>query len=154
MIEKIGFYRDYGCVESVVIEQFEQSIGISFPENYKQLISKHNAAWLINREFDVCLKGKLITRDVVFCGYGDAIRNVNRIDRVQQSECAPKGVVVIGKSSEGDYVCFDYRASPESNNPSVVLMLHDYLGEDEELLVCSVADDFDSFIHLLHPSDD
>ena len=154
MIESLKIYRDYGSVDIKEINKYERNLRLSFPDSYKILLSKHNAAWLSNREFDVLIKGKLDARDIVFCGYGDGLRDAYKIAKYQQMDFAHEDIIVIGKSCEGDYICFDYRFDSDSINPPVVLMLHDYQDEDGKLLVCPIADEFESFLKILRAPDD
>lgn len=63
-------------------------------------------------------------------------------------------VIVFGNTARGDYIAFDYRKNPATDEPLVVIMYHDDYVEDEngdsKMHVIKVADTFDEFLNLLH----
>jgi len=142
---------DMGPIDVELIGAFESELGIQFPKEYKDLMTKHNPLWPENRNFDFRFKGQDDVRDVTFFGYGKHLKDYERINQFQDHDIYGRdGVVVIGESANGDYICFDYRSNIESKNPPVVLMLHDYYDEDEKMFVCPVTDTFEEFIDSLY----
>lgn len=142
-------------VDSTSIDAFEKKMGCAFPSAYKSLLQKHNAVRLVDNCFDFLFRGKVDSRDVGFFGYGEAIQDYENIERFQQeSEYCYNDIVVVGESANGDYICFDYRANPTTDNPPVVIMLHDYPDENNKMLVCPVADNFEKFIDSLYCDDE
>ena len=127
-------YRDYGCIDKILIENYESHIAYKFPLSYKALMTKHNVAWLENREFDFTVKGENDSRDVAFYGYGDQVPSHSLMSEAQPLEHCYSGIVAIGQSCEGDYICFDYRENPTTKNPPVILMLHDYQDSEGKCL--------------------
>jgi len=154
LFKNFEIYRDYGVVDHSKISEFEIYNGVKLPSLYKELLSKHDAVWFHNRDFNLIFKGEVITRDVTFFGFGDNLRKSNQIHKMQQEEYSHEGIIVFGQSCEGDYICFDYRANPNSNNPPVVLMLHDYPDDDGKLFICTVSDSFESFLSVLRSYDE
>ncbi|MDO6643015.1 SMI1/KNR4 family protein [Acinetobacter guillouiae] len=63
-------------------------------------------------------------------------------------------VIVFGNTARGDYVAFDYRKDPTTDEPLVVIMYHDDCVEDEngdsKMRVIKVAHTFDEFLNLQH----
>lgn len=151
-MKEVAIYRDFGAVDMREIEAFEAQLGYRFPAEYKKLMSQHNALRPSDNCFDFKLKNKVDSRDVNFFGYGVDIADSINIARNQQEkdQYYRDHVVIIGESANGDYICFDYRENPTTDNPPVVVMLHDYLDEDNKMLVCFVADSFERFIDSLY----
>lgn len=151
-MKEITVYRDSGIVNIEEIEFFEKKIGYSFPADYKKIISQHNELRPSNDCFDFQFKNKEDSRDVSFYGYGpDVDSSTNIISNQQEKDLYyQEHLVAIGESANGDYICFDYRFDPSTNNPPIALMLHDYTDEDNKMLVCSVADNFAQFIDSLY----
>ncbi len=75
MMKSVEVYRDYGSVETYVIEIFEREINCVFPLEYKKLLTMHNALWLEKRDFVFQFNGEDDSRDVIFLGYGDSLKD-------------------------------------------------------------------------------
>jgi cell wall assembly regulator SMI1 len=144
-------YRDSGEVDERAIYGFEEYFGVKLPPSYKSLLSAHDAPVLKKNIFSYYLSGKKLSSDVVFLGFGKDLKSYKSIFRFQKNnEPRGGGVIVFGCAANGDYICFDYRSDPASEEPQVVIMLHDYTDENNNMLVCPVADSFDQFIGLLY----
>lgn len=62
-------------------------------------------------------------------------------------------VIVFGVNGRGDYIAFDYRQNPTTDDSLVVIMYHDDFIEENgksKMRVVKVADTFDEFLKLLH----
>ena len=153
-MKEIEIFDDEGPVDISIIEKFEKQIGYSLPVSYKELLSKHNALYPEEGSFDFVFKEKSNTHSFVFLGYGDEVESYEQISRSQQTEYCYEHIVVFGETPNGDYICFDYRADPTTNNPPVVVMLHDYPDENDMMMVCPVADNFEAFIDSLYKWED
>lgn len=154
---EIEVFVDSGNVDISIIDHFEAKVSYFFPESYKRLLSKHNELYPENCDFRFFneTEGVWECRDVTFLGYGPTITNASRIDRFQDHDVyGHDGIVVIGCSANGDYICFDYRSDPQTANPPVVVMFHDYYNEDKKMLVCSVANTFEEFINSLYKAEE
>jgi hypothetical protein len=154
MMKSVEVYRDYGSVEVSVIESFEREMNCDLPLEYKKLLTMHNALWLEKRDFVFQVNGEDDSRDVIFFGYGDGLKKSLKIELSQQDECCHESIIVIGESANGDFICFDYRENSATNNPPVVVMFHDYLDENNKMLICPVADNFEQFLDLLYKGDE
>jgi len=149
----IKVYREYGSVDASYIEKFEREKNCRFPLEYKKLLTKYNAVWLEKRDFLFQHDEMMDSRDVIFFGYGDDLKKSLRIEFSQQEEYCHDGIVVIGESANGDFICFDYGKDLTTDNPPVVLMLHDYLDKYNKMAIYPVASGFEEFISLLYKSD-
>lgn len=150
----IKVFHDEGVVDIQLINDFENDIGYKLPNSYKNLLSQHNFLHPENCDFDfydVSL-GRIASRDITFLGFGPNISGPSNIANAQWHDVYGRDhVLVFGKTAGGDLVCFDYRSDPTTDNPSIVVMLHDYFNEkDNKMFVCSVADSFEQFINSLY----
>lgn len=128
-------------VEPIKIEQLEQEWGVRLPLEYKKLVALYQGMAPEPSVFDA---GKL--RDV-FCVLLTII-----VDEEKESYSVvraydilkphiPAGIYPFGKTSGGEYLCFDYRTPPD--HPKVVLVT-------VEAFIRSVADSFTEFMDRLH----
>ncbi|MCG6350834.1 MULTISPECIES: SMI1/KNR4 family protein [Vibrio] len=155
-MKKIAILYDGGAVDKKIIEDFERKLGVSFPHLYKELLSQHNEIYLEESFFEFKnVDDTNDSRDVTFWGYGDQIDKSSRVELNQDHDVYGHDLVVaIGCAANGDYICFDYRDIPETDNPSVVVMFHDDYDENNKMIVCHVADSFEQFIDMLYKYDD
>ena len=156
-MKELEVYRDHGPVDERRIDDFERVMGVRFPRTYRSLLSRHDALRPENADFDFIDRssGKLVGRDVAFFGFGESLPRCHRIADAQDHDVyGHEGIVQIGVSANGDFVGFDYRGDPASDEPKVVALFHDVAGHDGKMLVSLVADSFEEFIGLLHKSDE
>ena len=146
---EIEVFDDKGGVDKNIIDKFESEIGYKLPEDYKNLLSIHNALTPEKCDFDFIFKGVEDERDVSFLGYGNGVESYCKIDRLQQRDEGEKDIVVIGVSANGDYICFDYSKDPFTNNPPVILMFHDLFDENDLMVKVPVAKTFYEFVKML-----
>lgn len=152
-MKKLGVYRSDGNVDVEIIEIFEKKALIKFPTSYIELISEDNALYPIESSFDYIhpVSKEPDANGISFYGFGDEISSSDRITRVLNlSEYGHDKIIIFGRSANGDYICFDYRHDPKTNNPKVVLMFHDEYGDDNRMLVCPLADSFEEFVDMLY----
>lgn len=150
-MKNIGTRRDSGSISIEIIRDFEMRIDYYFPEIYTSLLSKHNAFHPEKTLFDFDIAGKKGTRDITFFGFGYHLKDFERIDQFQDHDTyGHDGLVAIGGSANGDYICFNYRSDPKTDNPPVVVMFHDNYDADNKMLVYPVANTFDDFLGLLY----
>lgn len=157
-MQDIEIFMDDGPVDIQRINDFEHKTGYSFPHSYKEFISKHNAAYHKFNLFDFynTLFKNIDERDISFYGYGNHLSESNQIDRSNNpDDYMPGGLILIGRSANGDYICFDYRKDKTTDNPPIMVMYHDAFNEDNtEMYVDFVADTFDDFMDSLYAFDD
>jgi cell wall assembly regulator SMI1 len=154
---------DEGKTNPVLLSQFEESLNIRFPIDYKALIQEHNALYPIRNHFKFNNKyynelwsyrledDGTDSRDVVFLGYGENLSESSRIDLAQGFDVYGHDyVIAIGTAANGDHICFDYRHDPKTNEPHVVVMFHDAYDEDGKMAICHVTDTFEEFMNSLY----
>ena len=100
---------------------FANKIGVNLPESFLQLISRDEE----NHTFN--------------------FKNEN----TSEIECGWKNIVVFAYSSEGNYLCFDYRDA-KVIDPHVVLMLRHNLDEEGRMVTLEMAENFDDFLKILY----
>tara|TARA_B100000446_G_scaffold29243_1_gene24471 strand:+ start:810 stop:1277 length:468 start_codon:yes stop_codon:yes gene_type:complete len=150
-MKALNVYRDSGVIDVSYINSFEKKVGYEFPTKYKELLSRHNALRPEEQMFDFKMNDHTDSRDVNFFGFGGLVDSDEHIEEYQQElDYCHNHIIVIGESANGDFICFDYRKKLKTNCPLVVLMLHDYLDENNKMLICPVADDFEQFVELLY----
>lgn len=152
-MREIEVRRDHGQAQEADMDRFEQSLAIRLPVAYRQLLLAHNAPRLEHEDFDFIevATGKPTSRDVAFFGYGAALPRSARIADQQDSDGAWQDhIVTFGCCANGDYVCFDYRRDPASDEPAVAVMYHDWPDDHGKMLVHHVADSFGEFLGLLY----
>lgn len=153
IVEKIGVFLDKGSVSISTIEKFENKFSICFPSSYRNLLAQFNQLYPDRNCFDFNVKNKENERDIVFLGYGEA--STENIEKSQDHDVyGHDRVITIGRSANGDYICFDYRQNSTTDNPAVVLMYHDQYTKDEsgqpKMTIAKIADNFEAFIDMLH----
>lgn len=152
IIERIGVFLEKGEVDKALIYSFSKNIGVNFPLIYIDMISKHNQLYPGRNIFEFKEGVMDDERDIVFLGFGE--NSSENIEDISCDDYGHEGVIVFGRSANGDYIAFDYRKNPNSCEPEIVLMYHDQYTKDKsgdpKLLVVKIADDFDSFINMLH----
>ncbi len=156
-MKSLKIYRSTGAISKNLIENFSKLNKVIFPKTYIETLSENNWLKPQNESFDfVDFSKKPDTRDINFYGYeiesflgSGTIVNAQNFDVYGYDK-----IIAIGFSANGDYICFDYRQNPDTDNPPIVLMYHDQYINDEygnpKMAIVKIADDFDSFIDMLH----
>ena len=157
----IGVIGDRGPVDMEIIENFEASVGITFPKSYKSLISAHNNLYPRKSSFKfVDPWGRVDFRGIRFFGFGNVSERVEESlpSLLDPDDQELKGVVVIGDDGGGDEICFDYRDCPGTDDPPVVFLYHDLWWADEagewHRVIWPLAPSFDAFLEMLYERDD
>ena len=71
----LHIFQDDGAINSKYIEDFEKQYGICLPKTYKELILKHNGAYLKESYFDFINKsGEEDMRSFAFKSFGEPER--------------------------------------------------------------------------------
>ena len=153
-MHNITVIADYGSIDKSVIEDFECSRNIIFPIKYKELMSKHNGLSFIESWFDYFDRNKREEASFSFLTFGNFI-GASLISTLQDLDIdVSKWVVNFGAVGNGDYIGFDYRENPNTDNPSIVIIYHDDHVQDEngdtKMCVIKVANTFDDFLNMLH----
>ncbi len=152
-MKNIEVYRSAGEIDIQQIHQMESKTGFKFPEKYKTLLSLHNFLMPENPDFQFLLDGGVEERDINFYGFGDkdsTSRSSKMGELLFEEEKLQQGILPFGDSGNGDYVCFDYRHNPHTDEPKIVVMLHDAYDANNKMLICPVANSFEEFMDSLY----
>ncbi|MFC6205072.1 SMI1/KNR4 family protein [Psychrobacter urativorans] len=141
------------------ISEIENLLLYKFPIKYVELVQKYDALQLEDNIFDfINIYGNKDDRDINFISLKKNHENGNILD-FQKNVCeidnyGIKHLIVFGICGNGDYVCFDYRHKPMTDNPKVVLVYHDdfvdYEDGSSHMVINHVADSFGEFMDMLH----
>lgn len=131
------------------VREVEEEIGVSFPESFLELMKVYNGGIPFEQYFDLSGNEKVIERFLSF------------IPNYKENEIGCYDIEVVWSQIEGrlndflcpfavlfagDFLCFDCENREE---PRVVLWDHENSQDDSPVLI-EVAQDFDSFLKLLH----
>ena len=149
----------YKPIEIDIVKKNEHLLHKIFPETYKQLMCKFNGGTLSKlcmfkiKDYPYSLSidsfcslkgGGGFYSDADFSEYYSEMHYYY----LNPPEGFPKGVIIFGGEGCGDFVGFDYRSNPNTDNPPIVYWKHDAEpGKD----VFFVANSFDEFLDMLHP---
>lgn len=154
----MNIYSDNGQNSVEKTLEVQEFLGVKFPHSYLSLILKHDDLRLENDVFDFTnVYGESDERDICFLSFhedhlnGGILGEQNNINDLENYGI--KGLIVFGICANEDYICFDYRASPKSSEPKVVLIYHDdffnYEDGTSSMVVNYVAEIFDKFLNIL-----
>ncbi|MHA3060350.1 SMI1/KNR4 family protein [Acinetobacter sp. ANC 4631] len=170
----IAVFSDYGEIDTKIIENYAETLGFKFPKSYVQLLSKHNGLTPENNYFQFLDHNNEITdRDVYFYSYGykeieiwdeedrikyqNAIKSYDAIELNQPDEYMYENMIIFASCAGGDFIAFDYRNDPNTDNPSITLIYHDDLIEispnGDKLRAIKIANSFNSFMTELKKDD-
>ena len=128
------------------IRAVEMSIGVGFPDDYRQFLSIADGGMPVESDFDLADVGKQVVAVGTFLGVGtgDGIYHLPAAVRVLSGRM-PRGVVPIAMGPGGDFVALDYRVGGAT---TVVYWHHEREGSPNEL--SPVAPTFAAFLDLLY----
>jgi len=123
------------------LDRLEEEWGVRLPDEYKRLVSTHQgmspepATFRVGRVVHVFNTLLAITRDQESEGY--SVQHYQEVLR----PLIPAGIHPFGDTPGGEYLCFDYRDSPD--HPRIVLV-------SVEAHVHPVANSFEEFMDGLY----
>ncbi|QRK09377.1 SMI1/KNR4 family protein [Archangium violaceum] len=123
------------------IERIEHELGITFPSAYKETVARyqgttpHPAVFNVGRGTNVVGVLLTIAEDEKWDIY-----SVMRAHEIVKPH-VPDGIYPFASTPGGEYLCFDYRTSPDQ--PKVVLVT-------VEMFIYPVANSFTEFMAQLH----
>lgn len=146
IMKKVDVFADEGKVEISIIEEYEKLLNLTFPEEYKSIISSHNALYPLRSNFGFEVNGQKKWADVSFFGYGE-LTSSEDISRFMAMEGGHQLIIPFGCAANGDYICFDYREN--KSIPRVAIMLHDSFDGSGSMSVFDVSGSFVDFMDSL-----
>ncbi len=159
-IENLIICDDEGVIEKKIVLDMAKDLGIIFPKSYVEFISQHNAAELENDHFSFFDKANNEYTEHgsigAFYGFGYSCYDSKSIESAQDFDIyGYENVVAFAHSFGSDYICFDYRHNPMTDEPKIIYM--DYESVDKEtgkMVISHIADSFDEFCDMLYQWND
>ena len=149
-------FEDY-CTEKASEENInhaELKICFKLPKLFKEIVKACDEGSVINSHFDYY---NPYDQSIWGNGIGSFLslkltEKHNLIDKYfSPPEGFPKNAVAFAGTGGGDYICFDYRHDPTTDNPPVVFWLHE---ENEGEDVIFLAPTFEDFLKMLKEPED
>jgi cell wall assembly regulator SMI1 len=132
-------------VTSREIEQLEQRLGVTFPKTYKEIAAQYQGMTPLPNVFNVGRGTNAVNAFLTIIE--DNKWRTYSIMRAYEAvkPHVPKGVYPFAGTPGGEYLCFDYRESPEQPKVTLVTV---------EMDIYPVADSFTDFMASLHDGED
>ena len=129
-------------VEPLEVEKLERAWGVQLPEEYKRIACAHHGMTPRPNVFDFGSGENAFNNLLTFVSEQDEepYSSIHRAYRLMHPH-VPAGIFPFGRTPFGEYLCFDYRNSPEE--PEVVLV-------STEMEIYPVAHSFREFLEGLH----
>ncbi len=149
-------FKDQGFVDIKIIENFEKEIGLNLPNEYKNLISKHNSVRFIHSTLKFTdYYGNIKEISCYFYGFNCTGKTVDLIKNQSIMNIKKYGVdnlIAFAQSNNGDIFCFDYRQNKQE--PNIVLVYIDVFEKnnkgESQMVINFVANTFEEFMDMLH----
>jgi hypothetical protein len=163
-MKKVNLLYSSGSVGLEIINGVEKRLKLRFSKKYVEHICQNGHSGLTRDTFDFkniyeanyiwsyTIKNGIDTRDFGFYSYKPTLHYLTQIENSQNFDIyGHEYLVAFGNTANGDYVCFDYRHDPNTDEPKVVLMFHDaYDDVTNKMLICPVAESFEAFMDSLY----
>lgn len=146
---------DFGTVDESYLLDFSKRYDLNLPKKYMDLMKQHNGVQFVENCFNyIDFNGDIGESSIGFCAYGNRVGADDIYKFQDHDNLGDDKLIVFGLSGRGDYISFDYRQNPRTDNPSIVIMYHDDYVEEEngerKMRVIKVSDTFDDFLNMLH----
>ena len=160
-------YRDNGQISDEEFKAVSASLGVKLPHTYSELIKKHNGACLDkNDSFSFFDNKRRFIEDTHYFCFVDFLKirenmdicleqstdDPNNQDRFKFYKYFSELLIPFGENGGGDYICFDYRKDPNTDDPPVVFWYHDVAEQEDR--TSFIANNFEEFINMLHECED
>lgn len=154
MIAGVSFNSYFGQGDLADIDAFEKMAGIVFPKKYKEISIGFNGAFILNKpvfKFYNRLLGEDVTSSVgMFLPFGEIEGTFETMEMKYRHppEDFVQDLIIFSVLGNGDALCFDYRKSRFSDDPSVVMWHHE-AAPDSDSELSFVASSFLEFLEKL-----
>jgi cell wall assembly regulator SMI1 len=128
-------------------ESLEKAWGVKLPEDYKQVAMTHQGMTPYPHVLDIGTGNTVISELLTISKCEDddlRIYSMSETYELIKPHVAP-GIYPLASTSAGDFICFDYRRSPDT--PKIVFYFTEAAGEGA---IYPVADNFTEFLSKLH----
>ncbi|WP_321383465.1 SMI1/KNR4 family protein [uncultured Enterococcus sp.] len=146
---KVSWDFSKGPLTAQEINYVENQLEVKFPQDYIDVVSKHNGGFPEPDNFTVGTREEMMNNLINL--KADADYNIfQMIDAV--SDRLVSGLIPFGRDAGGNLICFDYRTNEV---PTVVFWDHEIAGGGElERAITFVCDNFTEFLNMLHEPED
>lgn len=158
-VKKLGkenILVDDGKISEIVVHSFEKLQGITLPKNYVNFIIQHDGASLYADVFDYfdTPRQSVTSNSIAFIKFEKIGRFIEGLleESVDDKDYFYKNLIPFGDNGGGDFICFDYRKNPKTDNPPIILWSHDV--ENNSQRISFIANNFEEFINMLYESND
>lgn len=166
-MKEISIRSDHGFVANDKFQDFERIHSMLLPRSFKSFVGLHDQPWLVENYFRFInifaqshmwpykIMDGIDSRDLNFLGFNEGTYDGEKIFDSQDFDVyGHESVIAFGQSANGDYICFDYRHDPATEEPRVVVMFHDAYDSNRKMLICPVSNSFEEFMDSLYKSED
>jgi hypothetical protein len=158
---------DEGPITEQKFEDFERDFSLKLPTFMKIFLKENDQPRLYKNHFKFRntfsethgwpyrIDNGIDSRDLNFLAFNEnSYRSENIFSAQDFDVYGHDHVVAFGIAANGDYICFDYRHDPKTNEPKIVVMFHDAYDDNRKMLICPVANTFSEFLDLLYKPED
>ena len=136
------------------ILKFQSIFNITLPNTYRELMTRYNNPKFEQDTFDFydLYHKRESLASFGFDGFNSQYENIyNQFIYSDEDGYGYENVYSFAHTSEGNWLCFDYRDSPTTSEPKISLVIHDeYNDEIGKWLILPVANNFDDFLDSLY----
>jgi cell wall assembly regulator SMI1 len=129
------------------VESLERTWGVKIPEDYKQVAMMHQGMTPYPHVIDIGTGNTVISELLTISESEDDDLRIYSMSETYEliKPHVPPGIYPFASTSAGDFICFDYRSSPDT--PKVAFYFTEEAGEGA---IHPVADSFTEFLSKLH----
>ena len=132
--------------------KFQSIFNITLPNTYRELMTRYNNPKFEQDTFDFYdpYHERESLASFGFDGFNSQYENIYN-QFIYSDEDGYENVYSFAHTSEGNWLCFDYRDCPTTSEPKISLVIHDeYNDEIGKWLILPVANNFDDFLDGLY----
>ncbi len=151
---KIPIFEDcFSCANEDNFKVYEKNSVVKFPSSYKKLLGLCDGGFF--EDINFLYNSRFLQQFIIGCvGMFHVISNDYPSEGSKfktyynnPPEFFPEGIISFASVGNGDLICFDYRADPQTDNPPIVMWEHEAAGSEEA--VSFIAPDFEAFMNML-----
>ena len=134
------------------ILKFQSIFNITLPNTYRELMTRYNNPKFEQDTFNFYdpYHERESLASFGFDGFNSQYENIYN-QFIYSDEDGYENVYSFAHTSEGNWLCFDYRDCPTTSEPKISLVIHDeYNDEIGKWLILPVANNFDDFLDSLY----
>ncbi|PEQ29255.1 SMI1/KNR4 family protein [Bacillus cereus] len=130
-MEKVNWLFTEELIEEKIISKVEKSLGVIFPQDYKECVMKYNGGCPEPDNFNFENGGEGVINNLL--SFANQDMNIEMFYDPIQPEI--EGIVPFARDPFGNLICFDYRADKLS--PTIVFWDHEEQGEAAIEIICN-----------------